>query len=387
MTTLPISVPYSFAGSTTQNSLANLDSDFTTIYSAVNGISNGSVALATPVITGVASFTNVSTNFGPVSVPGGPNIYCVNTSGSDGAGSSIVFLNNNSAAVQKTSAYINGGFLIATANAEQGLIDFEVLDGTNGVNRIIGMAVNTGGTSATFAPNTDNYWNLGLNGYRWSNLYAVNANFTTGYFSNNVGIGNSAPAYRLQVNTSTNGNDGISVTNNSTDPFAQAFINVNAAGWNGVQLLQNQSLGLVRLYTGDNVPIVFATNTVDRMTVSSNGNVGVGTSSPGSLLTVAGPISLKAPSSINLATYTVSSTDSSLIFTTTNNTLTMPSASLYSGRVLYIKNITANSVTSASSNVVPLASATPGTAILPATSGKFAMLQSDGSNWITMLSN
>ena len=239
--------------------------------------------------SGVSSFANATTNFGAVSAASGPNLYLINTNGGAGAGASLVFLNNNSSAAQKTAAYINGGLVVSTAGAEQGLIDFEVFDGTNNANRIIGMQVNTGGTSATFAPNTDNYWNLGLSGYRWSNLYAVNANFTTGYFSNNVGIGNSAPAYRLQVNTTTNGNDGISVTNNSTGPFAQAFINVNAAGWTGVQLLQNQSLGVVSLYTGDNVPLVFSTNAAERMRISAAGNVGIGTSAPVSPLTVNGP--------------------------------------------------------------------------------------------------
>jgi hypothetical protein len=108
----------------------------------------------------------------------------------------------------------------------------------------------------------------------------------------------------------------------------------------------------------------------------ASGNVAVG-----------GSIASKAPSTINAGTYSMLATDSSLIFTTTNNTLTLLSAASYSGRILYVKNVTANSVTSASSNVVPLGSATAGTAILSASAGKFAMLQSDGTNWIIMLAN
>jgi hypothetical protein len=119
----------------------------------------------------------------------------------------------------------------------------------------------------------------------------------------------------------------------------------------------------------------------------SSGNVGVGTATAATTLTVGGPMSLSAPSTINSSTYTVTTSDSSLIFTTTNNTLTLPSASSYAGRILYVKNITANSVTSASSNVVPISSASAGTAILAATAGKFAMLQSDGTNWIVLSSN
>jgi hypothetical protein len=54
------------------------------------------------------------------------------------------------------------------------------------------------------------------------------------------------------------------------------------------------------------------------------------------------------------------------------------------GRWLYIKTVTANTVVSASANVVPINGTAAGTAILPATDGAWAMLQSDGTNWIVM---
>jgi hypothetical protein len=54
------------------------------------------------------------------------------------------------------------------------------------------------------------------------------------------------------------------------------------------------------------------------------------------------------------------------------------------GRWLYLKTITANAVVSSASDVVPIDSATPGTAILPATAGAWAMLQSNGTNWVVM---
>ncbi len=131
-----------------------------------------------------------------------------------------------------------------------------------------------------------------------------------------------------------------------------------------------------------------ATGTVsERMRIDSAGNIGVGTTTNLSKLSVAGPIALQSPSTVNAATYSVAVTDSSLRFTTTNNTLTLPSAASFPGRILYLNTITANSVTSAASNVIPLGSNTAGTAILAATAGKFAMLQSNGTNWITMLAN
>lgn len=68
-------------------------------------------------------------------------------------------------------------------------------------------------------------------------------------------------------------------------------------------------------------------------------------------------------------------------------TLTLPTATGNSGRWIYVKSIAAQAVNSASSNVVPLGSATAGTAILTNTAGKYAWLQSDGTNWITMAAN
>jgi len=130
-------------------------------------------------------------------------------------------------------------------------------------------------------------------------------------------------------------------------------------------------------------PITFT----QAMTLTSAGSLGIGTSTNLSTLTVNGSFASKSPSTVNAATYTVAATDGSLRFTTTNCTVTLPAAASFPGRILYLNTITANSVISASSNVIPLGSNTAGTAILAATLGKFAMIQSDGTNWITMMAN
>ena len=62
----------------------------------------------------------------------------------------------------------------------------------------------------------------------------------------------------------------------------------------------------------------------------------------------------------------------------------MPDPAAYAGRTLNFKNIQAQTVDSNVSNVVPIDSATAGTAILPATDGAWVQLMSDGTNWITM---
>ena len=105
-------------------------------------------------------------------------------------------------------------------------------------------------------------------------------------------------------------------------------------------------------------------------------------------LTTAGYLSTKAPTTITATTYTVTATDSSLICNPSGTlTITLPAASSYSGRWLNFKNIQNLAVNSASSNVVPINSATPSTAIMAGTTGKWAVLQSDGTNWVIMSSN
>ena len=63
-------------------------------------------------------------------------------------------------------------------------------------------------------------------------------------------------------------------------------------------------------------------------------------------------------------------------------TVTLPTASSNSGRVLYFLNYQAQTLVSASSNVVPLAGGAATTAILEAVAGANATLVSDGTNWV-----
>lgn len=67
-------------------------------------------------------------------------------------------------------------------------------------------------------------------------------------------------------------------------------------------------------------------------------------------------------------------------------TVTFPTASASTGRVVWIKTIAAQTVVSASSNVKPINSNTSGTAILAGTAGTWAMLVCDGTDWVVMAS-
>jgi hypothetical protein len=84
------------------------------------------------------------------------------------------------------------------------------------------------------------------------------------------------------------------------------------------------------------------------------------------------------------ADFTVATTDLWLINNKSGSacTVTLPTASSYSGRVLHFQNYQVQTVISASSNVVPLTGGSAGTSILLASSGDSATLVSDGTNWL-----
>jgi hypothetical protein len=63
-------------------------------------------------------------------------------------------------------------------------------------------------------------------------------------------------------------------------------------------------------------------------------------------------------------------------------TVTLPTASAYSGRILHFQNYQSQALVSASSNVVPISGGAAGTSILVASSGDQATLVSDGTNWL-----
>lgn len=88
-----------------------------------------------------------------------------------------------------------------------------------------------------------------------------------------------------------------------------------------------------------------------------------------------------------VATYTVQPGDHTIIQTTIASVYTLPTASANTGRVLHLVTQFAGTVTSASSNVVPIAGTSAGTPILAATAGKFSILQSNGTAWVAIASN
>jgi hypothetical protein len=120
---------------------------------------------------------------------------------------------------------------------------------------------------------------------------------------------------------------------------------------------------------------VTVTGAVDAASVAATGKVS------GTQLALNAPVT-------KTASFTLGAAENFVVCNGTGTiTVTFPTASANTGRVVWIKTIAAQAVSSASSNVQPLTSATAGTAILTGTAGKFAMLVCNGTDWVVMSAN
>jgi hypothetical protein len=121
--------------------------------------------------------------------------------------------------------------------------------------------------------------------------------------------------------------------------------------------------------------------------VADNYNIGISDTAPKNRLQINGTLGRNAPVSTDATAYVMTndvSTTWLICDETATTTITLPAASSWSGRELTIKNITAFAVNSNASNVLPIGSNTAGTAILSATAGSWALLVSNGTNWVIM---
>jgi hypothetical protein len=87
------------------------------------------------------------------------------------------------------------------------------------------------------------------------------------------------------------------------------------------------------------------------------------------------------------ADFTVAITENWLINNKTGSTctVTLPTASAFSGREIMFKNLQAQTVVSNAANVVPLIGGAATTALVASGAGKWTTIVSDGTNWIIMM--
>jgi hypothetical protein len=158
---------------------------------------------------------------------------------------------------------------------------------------------------------------------------------------------------------------------------AELFKNIPAADFSGANVFNDAGADVDQRMEGDTDANLFFLD-------ASTDRIGIGTATPTAKLQVNGSFAINAPVTVT-TNYTVAASATFIISNrAASNTLTLPTPANNTGRILWVKTIQAQTVVSASSNVVPRAGGSAGTAILPATNGAWAMLLCDGTNWIIM---
>jgi hypothetical protein len=250
-----------------------------------------------------------------------------------------------------------------------------------------------GRINSDFDPATDNTYDLGRVGHEWRNLY----------IDGTANI-DSLIADTADINAGTIDNTTIG----ATTPQNGSFVDLSVTGTTSFDGAQGTS-GQVLTSAGTGNTPTWTTPTTGTVTsvsvVSANGlagTVATATTTPAITLTTSVTGVLKgngtaisaavvntdyfAPSApvTKTADFTVADTEVWLINNKTGSTctVTLPTASSWTGRVLRFQNYQVQAVVSASSNVVPLTGGAAGTSILLASSGDSATLVSDGTNWL-----
>ena len=172
----------------------------------------------------------------------------------------------------------------------------------------------------------------------------------------------------------------------------QGNVIVDAGSITGTIDINTQTTGNLPIdtRTSGNLPIDTRTSGNLPIDTRTSGNLDLATRVTGVLPVANGGTGLSARPSVatKVADFTLADTEGWIINDkpAATCTVTLPAASLWSGRAVTFKNLQLQTLVSASSNVVPLIGGAAGTAILPGLVGAWATLVSDGTNWVIMAS-
>ena len=200
--------------------------------------------------------------------------YLLKGNGTSAVSASVVYDNGTNVGIGTSSPAaklaVAGGQINTVADEAYGI----ALNATTGNTRVIPYA-------ATYSGSVLVSYSAGYAGYGPFSIDASRMQFWTNGnermridSSGNVGIGTSSPGTKLDILGAGN----PTITLRGSDAAYSSILNLQAAG-GGTSLINA---------TGGSNALGLYTNTVERMRIDSSGNVGIGTSSPLSRLTVSG---------------------------------------------------------------------------------------------------
>jgi hypothetical protein len=172
----------------------------------------------------------------------------------------------------------------------------------------------------------------------------------------------------------------------------QGEVIVNSGDLVGTIDINTQTTGSLPIDTRTTGSLPIDTRTTGSLPIDTRttGNLSLTTRVTGVLPIANGGTGLSARPSVvtKTADFTLADTEGWVINNKSGSTctVTLPAASSWGGRQVVFKNLQAQTLVSAANDVAPIDSATPGTAILPASVGAWATIVSNGTNWVVMQS-
>ena len=203
----------------------------------------------------------------------------------------------------------------------------------------------------------------------------------TGVLSNIAGTGISVSSATGNV---TVANTGVLSFSAGTTGLTPATATTGAVTLSGTLVIANGGTNATATPTAG--AVAYGTGTAYAFTAAGtagqtliSAGAGTPTWATPAVNTVSAPVT-------KTANFTVANGEAWLINNKSGSTctVTLPAAASWIGRQLIFKNMQAQTLVSASSNVVPLDSTTAGTAILLDVVGNWATMVSDGTNWVIM---